>query len=132
MRRARRRLSSLVILTAVAGLVAAGMATATFATSTPTAKSAAAEPSHSPPPKPKPPPDQESTSESEEPPPPPPPPPDPLLPPDTAPSNPVTQEGKKEATLTLAQLRTVLVGTASFLATASLRQTALPAIPPTR
>jgi hypothetical protein len=37
------------------------------------------------------------------------------LPPDTAPSNPVTQEGKKEAGLTLAELRAVLVGTASFL-----------------
>ena len=47
--------------------------------------------------------------------PPPPPPVDPLTPPTTAPETSITPEMKKEGGITLAQLRSILVGTATFL-----------------
>ncbi len=46
---------------------------------------------------------------------PPPPPVDPLTPPTTAPNTSITPEMKKEGGITLAQLRSILVGTATFL-----------------
>jgi hypothetical protein len=104
--------SRLVVVAAVAGLLAAGMSTAILASSTPTAKNGGNQPNHTKPPKPPPQPSESSESEPE-PPPPPPPPPDPLEPPTTAPSTSVTPNIKeKEAAK---NLRSILVGTASFL-----------------
>jgi hypothetical protein len=60
-------------------------------------------------------PETTETPPSTTPPPPPPPPVDPLAPPTTTPDNPLRPEGKAEAGLDAADLKTVLVGTASFL-----------------